>query len=99
VVEGILILADPELQRLFDSKTLVDTDADIRFSRRMEPRIVERARTRELAVKQYAETVRPLHVEFVEPSKRYSDVIVPERGYNLVAVDMLITRIRSVIER
>jgi uridine kinase len=98
VVEGILILADPELRRLFDIKVFVDTDADIRFIRRMERDIAERARTRESVVKQYTETVRPMHLEFVEPSKRYADVIIPEGGYNLVAVDMLITKIRSVIE-
>jgi uridine kinase len=99
VVEGILILADPELRSLFDIKVFVDTDADIRFIRRMERDIAERARTRESVVKQYTETVRPMHLEFVEPSKRYADVIIPEGGYNLVAVDMLITKIRSVIER
>jgi len=99
MVEGILILADPELRRLFDIKIFVDADADLRFIRRMERDIAERARTRESVVKQYTETVRPMHLEFVEPSKRYADVIVPGGGYNSVAVDMLITKIRSVIER
>jgi uridine kinase len=97
VVEGILILADPELRRLFDIKVFVDTDADLRFIRRMERDIAERARTRESVVKQYTESVRPMHLEFVEPSKRYADVIMPEGGYNSVAVDMLITKIRSVL--
>jgi uridine kinase len=97
VVEGILILADPALRKLFDIKVFVDTDADIRFIRRMERDIAERARTRESVVGQYMESVRPMHQEFVEPSKRYADVIVPEGGYNLVAVDMLITKIQSVI--
>jgi uridine kinase len=77
----------------------VDTDADLRFIRRMERDIAERGRTRESVVKQYIETVRPMHLEFVEPSKRYADIIVPEGGFNLVAVDMLNTKIRSVIER
>ena len=98
VVEGILILADPELRDVFDIKVFVDTDPDIRFIRRMERDIAERARTRQSVVKQYTETVRPMHLEFVEPSKRYADVIVPEGGYNTVAVDMLITKIKSVID-
>jgi len=97
MVEGILILADPELRKLFDIKVFVDTDADIRFIRRMERDISERARTRESVVKQYVESVRPMHLEFVEPSKRYADVIIPEGGRNSVAVDMLITKIRSVL--
>jgi uridine kinase len=98
VVEGILILADPNLRKLFDIKIFVDTDADIRFIRRLERDIAERGRTRESVVGQYLQTVRPMHLEFVEPSKRYADVIVPEGGYNSVAVDMIITKIKSVIE-
>lgn len=98
IVEGILILADPALRRSFDIKVFVDTDADLRFIRRQERDIAERGRTREAVVKQYTETVRPMHLEFVEPSKRYADIIVPEGGYNLVAVDMLVTKIRSVLE-
>jgi uridine kinase len=98
VVEGILILADSRLRDLFDIKVFVDTDADIRFIRRLERDIAERGRTRESVVAQYVQTVRPMHLEFVEPSKRYADVIVPEGGYNTVAVDMIITKIRSVIE-
>ncbi len=98
VVEGILILADPNLRKLFDIKIFVDTDADIRFIRRLERDIAERGRTRESVVAQYLQTVRPMHLEFVEPSKRYADVIVPEGGYNSVAVDMIITKIKSVIE-
>jgi uridine kinase len=99
VVEGILILVDTELRGLLDIKVFVDTDADVRFIRRMERDIAERARTRESVVKQYAETVRPMHLEFVEPSKRYADVIVPQGGYNSVAVDMLVTKIRAVLEQ
>lgn len=98
VVEGILILADPNLRTLFDIKIFVDTDADIRFIRRLERDIAERGRTRESVVGQYLQTVRPMHLEFVEASKRYADVIVPEGGYNSVAVDMIITKIKSVIE-
>jgi uridine kinase len=99
IVEGILILVDPALRNSFDVKVFVDTDADLRFIRRMERDIAERGRSRESVVRQYIETVRPMHLEFVEPSKRYADLIVPEGGYNLVAVDMLITKIRSVLER
>jgi uridine kinase len=98
IVDGILILADSRLRTLFDIRVYVDTDADIRFIRRLERDIAERGRTRELVVAQYLETVRPMHLEFVEPSKRYADVIVPEGGHNSVAVDMIITKIRSVIE-
>lgn len=98
VVEGILILADTELRSLFDIKIFVDTDADIRFIRRMERDILERARTRESVVKQYLESVRPMHIQYVEPSKNYADVIVPEGGHNLVAVDMIITKIQAIIE-
>jgi uridine kinase len=98
VVEGILILADAALRELFDIKVFVDTDADIRFIRRLERDIAERGRTRESVVAQYLQTVRPMHLEFVEPSKRYADVIVPEGGHNQVAVDMIITKVRSVVE-
>lgn len=98
IVEGILILADRELREMFDIKVFVDTDADIRFIRRMERDIVERGRTRESVVAQYVETVRPMHMEFVEPSKRYADVIVPEGGHNSVAIDMIITKVRSVLD-
>jgi uridine kinase len=98
VVEGILILADPSLRELFDIKVFVDTDPDIRFIRRLERDIAERGRTRESVVAQYLQTVRPMHLEFVEPSKRYADVIVPEGGHNIVAVDMIITKVRSVVK-
>jgi uridine kinase len=98
VVEGILILADPSLRELFDIKVFVDTDPDIRFIRRLERDIAERGRTRKSVVAQYLQTVRPMHLEFVEPSKRYADVIVPEGGHNIVAVDMIVTKIRSVID-
>ncbi len=98
VVEGILILAEPLLRELFAIKIFVDTDADIRFIRRMERDIAERARTRASVVEQYLQTVRPMHLEFVEPSKRFADVIIPDGGYNRVAVDMLLTKLRSIID-
>ncbi len=98
VVEGILILAEPLLRELFAIKIFVDTDPDIRFIRRMERDIAERARTRSSVVTQYLQSVRPMHLEFVEPSKRFADVIIPDGGYNRVAVDMLLTKLRSIID-
>ena len=98
LVEGILILANEKLRSLFDIKIFVDTDADLRFIRRQERDISERARTRESVVKQYMESVRPMHIAYVEPSKRFADIIIPEGGFNLVAVDMVITKIKSIME-
>lgn len=98
LVEGILILANEELRNLFDIKIFVDTDPDIRFIRRMERDISERARTRESVVKQYMETVRPMHIAYVEPSKSFADVIIPEGGHNVVAIDMIITKIKAIID-
>jgi uridine kinase len=98
LVEGILIFAESELRNLFDVKIFVDTDADIRFIRRLNRDITERGRTTEMVVKQYLSTVRPMHLEFVEPSKRYADVIIPEGGLNVVAMDMVIARIESLLK-
>jgi uridine kinase len=98
LVEGILIYADPCLRDLFDVKIFVDTDSDIRFIRRLDRDITERGRTTENVVKQYMTTVRPMHLEFVEPSKRYADVIIPEGGLNVVAMDMVIARIESLLK-
>ncbi|HZW02495.1 MAG TPA: uridine kinase [Anaerolineaceae bacterium] len=97
IVEGILIFAEPELRELFDVKIFVDTDADIRFICRLQRDIAERGRTTEKVVNQYLSTVRPMHLEFVEPSKRYADVIIPEGGLNTVAMDMVIARIESLL--
>jgi uridine kinase len=97
LVEGILIFAEAELRSLFDVKIYVDTDADIRFIRRLKRDIAERGRTADSVIHQYLSTVRPMHLEFVEPSKRYADVIVPEGGFNMVAIDMLADRIRSMM--
>jgi uridine kinase len=97
IVEGILIFADPRLRDLFDVRLFVDTDADIRFIRRLERDITERGRTTENVINQYLKTVRPMHLEFVEPSKRYADVIIPEGGLNIVAMDMVIARIESLL--
>lgn len=97
LVEGILIFAEKELRNLFDMKIYVDTDADIRFIRRLKRDIEERGRTVQSVVDQYLKTVRPMHLEFVETSKRYADIIVPEGGLNAVASDMVIARLRSLI--
>ena len=99
LVEGILIFAEPELRKLFDVKIFVDTDADIRFIRRLERDITERGRTTDMVVNQYMATVRPMHLEFVEPSKRYAHVIIPEGGLNEVAMDMIIARIEALLQK
>jgi uridine kinase len=97
-LEGILILSDTTLRDLMDIKIFVDTDADLRLMRRVERDIANRGRTLDAVVRQYLRTVRPMHLEFVEPSKRYADVIIPEGGYNEVAVDMLYTKIASILK-
>lgn len=97
LVEGILIFSEVELRKLFDIKIYVDTDADIRFIRRLKRDITERGRSADSVIEQYLSTVRPMHLKFVEPSKRYADVIVPEGGFNWVAIDMIADRIRSMM--
>lgn len=97
IVDGLLILWDAELRALMDIKVYVDTDADLRFIRRLKRDINDRGRSAESVIDQYTTTVRPMHLEFVEPSKRYADVIIPDGGYNRVGVDMLLTKIRSVL--
>lgn len=97
IVDGLLILWDRELRELMDIKVFVDTDSDLRFIRRLSRDIEERGRSAESVIEQYLATVRPMHLEFVEPSKRYADVIIPQGGHNLVGVDMLLTKIRSVL--
>jgi uridine kinase len=97
IVEGILILADKTLRDLLDIKVFVDADSDLRVIRRIERDTSQRGRSLESVVLQYLDTVRPMHLEFVEPSKRFADVIIPEGGYNNVAVDMLIAKIKSVL--
>jgi uridine kinase len=98
IVEGILIFAEPELRKLFDLKIYVDTDADIRFIRRLKRDIEERGRTTQSVINQYIETVRPMHLEFVEPSKRYASLIIPEGGYNHVALDLIVARIKGMLQ-
>ncbi len=97
LVEGILIFAEPALRELFNVKIYVDTDADMRFIRRLRRDIAERGRTVESVVAQYEATVRPMHLEFVEPSKRYADVIIPGGGFNTVAMDMVVARILEML--
>jgi uridine kinase len=97
LVEGILILAMPQLRDLFDIKLFVDTDADVRLIRRMKRDISERGRTVESVINQYMKTVRPMHLEFVEPSKRYADVIIPEGGHNQIAIRMVTDRIKAMM--
>ena len=98
LLEGILIFADETLRTLMDVKIYVDTQADIRFIRRLQRDIAERGRTRESVVHQYLATVRPMHEQFVEPSKRYSDIIIPEGGFNEVAIDLIAARFKSLLE-
>jgi len=98
LVEGILIFAEPELRALFDVKLFVDTDSDLRFIRRLYRDITERGRTTESVIKQYQSTVRPMHLEFVEPSKRYADVIIPEGGFNAAAMDMVVARVEALLK-
>ncbi len=97
MVEGILIFAEPALRALFDVKIFVDTDADLRFIRRLQRDVAERGRTPNSVIAQYLATVRPMHLEFVEPSKRYADLIIPEGGQNEVAIEMLTARIESLL--
>ena len=96
IVEGILVFTDAALRDLMDIKVFVDTDSDTRFIRRLQRDVAQRGRTMESVIDQYQHTVKPMHLEFVEPSKRYADVIIPLGGHNTVAVDLLLTMLRSV---
>ena len=98
MVEGILIFTEPTLRKLFDVKIFVDTDADLRFIRRLERDINERGRTTASVIEQYIHTVRPMHLDFVEPSKRYADIIIPEGGFNTAALDMVVARIEALLK-
>jgi uridine kinase len=96
IVEGILIFTDAALRALMDVKVFVDTDDDTRFIRRLQRDITERGRTVDSVIDQYLSTVKPMHLEFAVPSKRYADIIIPSGGHNVVAIDMLLTLIRSL---
>jgi uridine kinase len=97
LVDGILIFVEPALRELFDVKIFVDTPADVRFIRRLQRDMQDRGRSLDSVIQQYQFTVRPMHEEFVEPSKRYADVIIPEGGLNAVAMDMVVARIKSLL--
>lgn len=97
IVEGILVFVEQALRNEFDVKIFVDTDPDIRFIRRLQRDIAERGRTTDSVIQQYLNTVRPMHLEFVDPSKRYADVIIPEGGRNTVAMDMVVARLRDLL--
>jgi uridine kinase len=98
LVEGILIFTEAALREMFDVKIFVDTDSDLRLIRRLERDIAERGRTAQSVIKQYQTTVRPMHLEFVEPSKRYADVIIPEGGFNTAALDMVVARVDALLK-
>ncbi len=97
LIEGILIFVERALRDICDIKIFVDTDSDLRFIRRLQRDIAERGRTEDMVVKQYLATVRPMHLEFVEPSKRYADVIIPEGGMNVAALDMVVARVEALL--
>jgi uridine kinase len=97
LLEGLLIFVDKELREMMDVKLYVDTDADLRFIRRLQRDIQERGRTMESVIHQYLTTVRPMHLEFVEPSKRYADVIIPAGGFNTTAIEIIVARVERML--
>jgi uridine kinase len=98
IIEGILIFVSAELRSLMDMKVFVDTDADIRFIRRLQRDLEERARTPRSVIDQYQATVRPMHLQFVEPSKRYADIIIPDGGDNQVGIDLITEKIKAILK-
>ena len=98
ILEGILVLEDARLRDLMDIKLFVDTDADLRIIRRIMRDINERGRTIESVIEQYLSVVRPMHNQFIEPTKRYADIIIPEGGHNEVAIDLMVTKIKTILE-
>jgi uridine kinase len=99
ILEGILILEDERLRDLMDIKLYVDTDADLRIIRRLLRDIKERGRSMDSVIEQYVNVVRPMHNQFIEPTKRYADVIIPEGGHNHVAIDLMVTKIQTILEQ
>jgi uridine kinase len=97
ILEGILVFVNPQLRGLMDLKIFVDTDADIRFIRRLDRDVHERGRSVESIISQYQTTVRPMHLQFVEPSKRYADIIIPEGGHNDVGIDLITGKIKIIL--
>jgi len=98
IIEGILVFVNSQLRGLLDLKIFVDADADIRFIRRLDRDVHERGRTVDSIIAQYTTTVRPMHLQFVEPSKRYADIIIPEGGYNDVGIDLITGKIKSILD-
>lgn len=98
LVEGILIFADPALRQRMDVKLFVDAESDMRFIRRLERDVAERGRSATSVIEQYLHTVRPMHLEFVEPTKRYADIIIPRGGLNAIAIDMVVARILVLLD-
>lgn len=99
ILEGILVLEDERLRDLMDMKLYVDTDADLRILRRMTRDIKERGRSIDSVIEQYISVVRPMHNQFIEPTKRYADIIIPEGGQNHVAIDLMVTKIQTILEQ
>jgi uridine kinase len=99
ILEGILVLEDERLRNLMDIKLFVDTDADLRIIRRLQRDIKERGRSMDSVIDQYIGVVRPMHNQFIEPTKRYADVIIPEGGHNHVAIDLMVTKIHTILEQ
>jgi uridine kinase len=99
ILEGILILEDERLRNLMDMKLYVDTDADLRIIRRLLRDIKERGRSMDSVIEQYVNVVRPMHNQFIEPTKRYADIIIPEGGHNHVAIDLMVTKIQTILEQ
>ena len=97
ILEGIMVLVEPEIRNLLDIKLFVDTDADVRIVRRLQRDIKERGRTIDSVIEQYLNVVRPMHLQFVEPTKRYADLIIPEGGYNKVAIDIMIAKVNEIV--
>lgn len=97
IIEGIFALENDELRKLMDVKVYVDTDSDIRILRRLSRDIKERGRSMDSVIEQYLSVVRPMHLQFIEPTKRFSDIIIPEGGENMVAIDIITTKIRSLV--
>ena len=99
ILEGIMILDEPRLRDMLDIKIFVDTDADVRIIRRIVRDLEERGRSLESVIDQYMASVRPAHLQFVEPNKKFADIIIPEGGYNQVAIDLMVVKIKSIIDR
>ena len=99
IIEGILILQEPDIRELMDIKIYVDTDADVRIIRRLVRDINERGRTVDSVINQYLNVVRPMHLQFIEPTKRYADIIIPEGGHNKVAIDLMVANIKQYLQR